>query len=307
MTKTPNTLSPLTLINRVMSGKKEYRTEDYLQAFANLPANDLHTDKYSRFDVVELWNSLNDCKIKSRYYTMSLVRDNKIVQDNIKSKFPDLKYAWILHDKDKTENKHYHYVLIFPNPRSLKSVASDLNLPYIMIEKVRSKKGMLDYLTHENNKEKHHYSLSEIEANFDVQEEKDRDDLGGPGKIRDFKKFFYHYCDLREGRMTLSEFLDIYSSIMCDISCTSAFGIADRLYNAISTESSLSFRAERRDSYPCFKTPIQTRFSITSPEQVPWIDKGSKPFVVGTSSAPKSQKNGRYRKPNPRSDLNDVI
>lgn len=217
MTKSPNTLSPLTLINRVMSGKKEYRTEDYLQAFANLPANDLHTDKYSRFDVIELWNSLNDCKIKSRYYTMSLVRDNKVVQDNIKSKFPDVKYAWILHDKDKTENKHYHYVLIFPNPRSLKSLASDLNLPYIMVEKVRSKKGMLDYLTHENNKEKHHYSLSEIEANFDVQEEKDRDDLGGSGKIRDFKKFFYDYCDLREGRMTLDDFLDIYKSILCDI------------------------------------------------------------------------------------------
>lgn len=306
MTKSPNTLSPLTLINRVMSGKKEYRTEDYLQAFSNIPANELHSSIYSRFDIINLWNSLHDCKIKTRHFTMSLVRDNKIVQDNIKKKFLDAKYAWILHDKDSTEHKHYHYVLIFPNPRSLKSIANDLELPYTMIDKVWSKRGILDYLTHENDPNKHHYSLSEIEANFDVQEEKDRDDLGGPGKIRDFKKFFYDYCDLREGRMTLDDFLDIYKSLLCYISCTSAFGIADRLYNAKSTEAGLSFRAECRVPYPCSKKPIQTAFPSKNPEQIPWIDHGSKPFIVGTDN-PKPQKKRQYRKPNPRSDLNDVI
>lgn len=98
----------------------------------------------------------------------------------------------------------------------------------------------------------------------------------------------------------------VVKSVLCDISCTSAFGIAERLYNAISTESGLSFRAERRDSYPCSKKPIQTAFPSKNPEQIPWIDHGSKPFIVGTDN-PKPQKKRQYRKPNPRSDLNDVI
>ncbi len=210
MAKSPTDLSTQTLINRVMSGTKQYRTDDYLKAFGSISSSDLHTDNsgnYSRFEMIKLWNSLQNTPNKVRYYTFSLVRDNSVVQRNIKEKYAQSKWAYICHDKDtSSEHKHYHYVLIFDSPRSFSSVANDLEIPVTMLQKVYSKKGILYYLTHENDSNKHHYDLSEIQANFDIEEEKKKDD-GFP-----FKGFYADYCSLREGSLTVSDFIDKYNT-----------------------------------------------------------------------------------------------
>lgn len=208
MAKSPEQLTPLTLTKRVMSGNT---SKEYLEAFQKLNPNEipytsLASHGFSRFDILQLWNSLQKTPNKVRYFTFSLVYDNKIVQDNIKKYYEHEKYAYILHDKDTSaEHRHFHYVLMFNSPRSFKSVANDLQIPVTMLQKVYSKKGILDYLTHENDPNKHHYSLDEITANFDVDEEKNSGD-GFP-----FKEFFHDYCKLRSGMLDVDDFIDKYS------------------------------------------------------------------------------------------------
>lgn len=183
----PDELSPSFLIGRVMSGKAEYRSSDYLDAFKNLSMSLLNHPSYSKGEIIKLWNSLQSCPPKVRYITMSLVTGNGFVQRQIEKNYSHAKYAWIKHDLDDSDNKHYHYVLLFPNPVSMRSVADDLQIPLPMVEKVISKKGILDYLTHENDSSKHHYPLTDVHANFDIQEEKQRDES------IDIKQFFHHF------------------------------------------------------------------------------------------------------------------
>ena len=107
--------------------------------------------------------------LKTRCMTISLKQDitKEIEQYG--------KYAWILHDKDiiletgELKEAHYHYYLEFPNARSINSVASELGIEPNFIEVVRDKKGILNYLTHAKNPEKHQYDISEVHSNFDLQ------------------------------------------------------------------------------------------------------------------------------------------
>lgn len=318
MVKSPNDYTTETLIKRVMSGKKEYRTNDYLTAFSKISASDLHCDtlQVSRFEMIKLWNSLQNTPNKVRYFTFSLTQNCHSVSKRIEEIYKNDKYAYICHDKDKSaEHKHFHFLLIFDSPRSFKSIANDLEIPVTMFQKVYSKKGMLDYLTHENDPNKHHYDLSEIHANFDVQEEKDKDENGGSGKIHDFKAFYYDYRDFRLGKISIEDFLDKYKSILCDISCTSAFGIADRVFTAefsnSCTGASLSSRSECRVRTSVPTSPIQSCFSEIFPNKVAHLgykSDSTKPVSFGNPDyrPPKPQKIGRHAKPNPRSDLSDV-
>lgn len=216
MTKTPPELTPQTLIKRVMSGNHD---KEYLNAFGKLHIPDLHHPNFSRKDIITLWNSLQTTPNKVRYFTFVLQDNNKIVQDKIKDYYANEKYAYILHDKDKSAGrKHYHYLLMFSSPRSFKSIANDLEMPVTNLQKVYSRKGMLAYLTHENDPSQHHYDLSEITANFDIEEEKKKED-GGP-EIDPWQEFC-DYVDMKEGRISMKEWFDKYKSILCDITIIS--------------------------------------------------------------------------------------
>ncbi len=205
MVKNPSELRPETLVKRVMSGTKDYCSKEYLTAFSKLPSTELHHSDYPRHEIIELWNSLQKTPNKCRLFTFSLVDNNHCVQKRIKERFPDSKWAWICHDKDTSaEHKHYHYVLMFETPRSFSSIANSLEIPVTMLQKVYSKKGILDYLTHENDPNKHHYSLSEIEANFDVEEEKKDNDEIDP---------WQEYCDywaMKTGKMSKKAWFEKY-------------------------------------------------------------------------------------------------
>ena len=71
--------------------------------------------------------------------------------------------AYILHDKDTEEDGvHYHVVVSCPTM----AIARGLNKECGgngYAEPVRSQKGIMAYLTHENNPEKHHYDVEDIQ------------------------------------------------------------------------------------------------------------------------------------------------
>lgn len=309
MAKNPNELKPETLVNRVISGTKDYRTKDYLEAFAKLPSTELHSSNYSRFEILKLWNSLQSTPNKVRYFTFALHRDNSIVIKKIKEIYAHDKYAYICHDKDTSaDRKHYHYVLMFDSPRSFKGIANDLEIPVTILQKVYSKKGILDYLTHENDPNKHHYELSEITANFDVEEEKNK------GGGFDPWQEFCDYVDMVEGRMSPRDWFLKYHGVLCDIG---SFSQRHQLYHRIHEDSckfegfgtgaSLSSRSEFGVRTPV-KNPFQTAFSKVFSDAAPWLMDGSEVVFSDPDAKkpPKSGKNGRYAKPNPRSDLNDI-
>ncbi len=209
MTKLPNELKSQTLIKRVMSGNT---SKDYLDAFAKLSSTELHHPDYSRLQIIKLWNSLQNTPNKVRYFTFSLTDNNYSVIKIINDNFNYDKWAYILHDKDNSaERKHYHYYLEFENPRSFSSLANTLEIPVTLLQKVYNKKAMLDYLTHENDPNKHHYDPSEIKSNFDVVDERNKPD--GP----DIDLEFSDYCKMREGKMSFDEWFDKWKYIFYDI------------------------------------------------------------------------------------------
>lgn len=267
----PEDLKSAVLISRVMSGKSEYRTSDYLKAFGNLQMSDLHSpnDNVRYSEVIKLWNSQQVCPNKVRYVTFSIVHNNGYLQKRIVDLYSHAKYAWIKHDQDNSDHVHTHYVLLFPNPVSMRAIADDLELPLPMIEKVISKRGILDYLTHENQSEKHHYDLSLVQANFDINEEKKRDES------IDVKQLFRHFCQVRNGEMTPDMFLDIYAVYCKNLAFPSLLQVCSRLFDGFGTGTGLSSRSECGVPNPC-KSP---------------------PFLFD---------NQESRKPNPRSDFNDL-
>lgn len=299
MSKAPSELTPQTLVKRVMSGTKEYRTKEYLETFAKLSSTELHHSDYSRLEIIKLWNSLQNTPGKIRYFTFSLVDNNHSVQRRIEERFSSAKYAWICHDQDKSvEHKHFHYVLMFEQPRSFNSIANDLEIPVTMLQKVYSKKGILDYLTHENDPNKHHYSLSDITANFDIEEEKND---GDGGKKPDFKTFYYKYESYRLGKLSKEDFLEFVNLYCATLPFSQYMQFSERIFNAGCTGASLSTRAQCPVPHPRIKNPLQPVFRDIFPEQIEWIDKG---FPVSFVSEPaKAMHSKDYRKPNPRADL----
>lgn len=147
--------------------------------------------------------------IKRRNYTFALTRDNDRVI-KIVEKYP--KYAYIKHDKDDAE-VHYHYYIEFSNPRSLTAVAHELQIPENMIEQVYSKRGILEYLTHENAKGKHHYDPSEIFSNFDVKTEASSDER--KTSHDDYWLIVNTIDDYKSGKITFKEMTKIVEPLIC--------------------------------------------------------------------------------------------
>lgn len=289
-----------------MSGKKEYRTHEYLTAFSHISANELHSqsDQYSHFEIVKLWNSLQNVPKKQRYFTTVEFNNPHHIIKALEKYVP--KWAYICHDKDKTaERKHYHFYLEYPNEVSFRSVAEDLQIPVTMLEKVRFRKFFLDYLTHENDPNKHHYSIDEIKSNFDIVQAKQEDEGVTLERVREE---FRMYCDMVDGRITREQFFDFMARYIVRHSASQRISV----YHSIKfdsqpfTDSTKRLAVNRRT--PVSNSPIQTRFHAVTPEHLALVDEpdGLK-YTLDLPCdpiLPKSKKN--YSKPNPRSDLNDI-
>lgn len=175
-------------------------------------------------EVLEKWNALQKTPNKRRNFTWMEVQKGPKLAKMLANRYPEncgTKWAWIYHNKDKAEHKHYHFYLEFANPRSFLSVANELNIPVTNLQQVFDKKGILQYLTHENSPEKHHYSPEEVHANFDIiQEISDNKP--------DLHKEFEDWKAVREGRMSFHEFIDVYQGTLCDIRLIDRIRIYDK-------------------------------------------------------------------------------
>lgn len=175
--------------------------------------------------------------MKRRNYTFALTKDNdRIIK--IVEKYP--KYAYIKHDQDDAE-EHYHYYVEFPNPRSLTSVANELGVPPNMLEAVYSKKGILEYLTHENQPDKHHYDKSEIVTNFNIDE---KDGLTTEDLIQEC----HDWWAVLDGTMSIDDFIMSHNTHFATLSIRSRIEVWTK---ARGTGGLSPFRV------PCSITPIR--------------------------------------------------
>jgi len=75
-------------------------------------------------------------------------------------------YAYIKHQPDiENGSEHYHFYLHLKQPISIKVLANKLDLPPNMIEWVRCKTKMIQYLIHKNQPQKIQYLDSDISTN----------------------------------------------------------------------------------------------------------------------------------------------
>lgn len=85
--------------------------------------------------------------------------------------------VWIInHDKDTNENgeiieSHTHIMLDYETPRKITTISNLLEVESNFIEIVRNKKGMLRYLTHMDDLDKHRYDFDEVYTNDNVSYE----------------------------------------------------------------------------------------------------------------------------------------
>lgn len=140
--------------------------------------------------------------VKARNFTFAIQKVDQY--ENIIAKLHNengFDWAYIRHDKDENVDVHYHFYIGFVNgTRSTKSVADYFNIPEFMVCRVISKSGILAYLTHKNQPEKHRYDDSEVIANFDLQNGLDID------VIQEYNDFI----GLKNGTTTPEEFLSTY-------------------------------------------------------------------------------------------------
>lgn len=183
------------------------------------------------------WNALQPTPNKVRQFTF--VQKNGIVSLIEKVKQMP-KWAYIKHDQDITEDGiHYHFYIEFPNPRSFVAVANDLEIPVTSLQKVLNKRAILEYLTHENQPDKHHYNRDEIVTNLDLEAEVI------PQKV-DVIQEFEDYLAYRTGKMTYREYLAKYN-MHC---ATMNFNSRTRLYDRM-----LDTKFEERANLSPFRVP----------------------------------------------------
>lgn len=173
------------------------------------------------------WNELHKPPLsKSRNFTfVQKGRHLAELRKRVEQFVP--KYAYIRHDKDDTlkDGVHFHFYIEFPSPRSWSAVATDLQIPVTALQKVLSKRGILEYLTHENDPKKYHYDKDDIVTNMDIKTEIEE-------PVFDFVAMYKDYKRMRQGKMSDVDFIDRYKIYIVRHSYASQLQIAERIYNA---------------------------------------------------------------------------
>lgn len=172
---------------------------DFLSVFSEQNPMKMALLTPKHYEALCAWNNLQHTPSKRRNFTFTMPEAGfSICQPFVKGYVP--KWAYICHDKDDSNHVHYHLYVEYDNPRSFASVANELHIPVNQLQGVISKRGILSYLTHDNEPDKHHYDESEIFSNFDIVEEKKEDEVDVMAEAMDYYK-------MRMGQMTYIEFL----------------------------------------------------------------------------------------------------
>lgn len=238
-------------------GKKSAADLEYLQSLTA----DFFADRQHE-DLLDAWNHLQKTPGKTRIFTFATKRCPELIARYLEQAYPsnvvivDGKpqwlqrpeppfYAYIKHDNDtpgKVEPKdpesgiHYHFYLEYSNARSFASVATELGVPVTMLQGIRvNKKAVLQYLTHENDPSKHHYSLEDIHSNFDVAQAREEQQFDG-------RELAMDYYNMRSGKMTYKQFYNKYAIYIVRHSFSQQIKILESMWYA---EKDGSYYAER--------------------------------------------------------------
>ena len=129
-------------------------------------------------------------KLKQYEVTSNVEFFKEPIQETLRRYRTIKKWAYILHDKDRDTNPHYHIYVNFGNSGvDSKLVAEWFGLQESQVNRIMGRAtDMLQYLTHSNDsqKNKHQYAPSEVVANFDFESEIEKSKILG-----DFKKYSY--------------------------------------------------------------------------------------------------------------------
>lgn len=210
----------------------------------------------NNLDLLSKWNSLQNTPPKA-YEFVTVVHHNprRIIQYieetfprnldyhgdsfQFKDKLEYPYYAYIWHDKDRKQTPqdlkdpekgvHVHFYFRFKNQRSFRSLANELQVPVNMIEKVKyGTRAVLEYLTHENAPDKHHYDPSEIHSNFPVLQVIQQAEQ----ELFDHIQLAWDYRDMRLGIMTYEQFIEKYKICIVRHSFSQAIKVFESAYNA---------------------------------------------------------------------------
>lgn len=152
--------------------------------------------------------------INTRSYTASVNQTDQIrsIIDKLSKDYPngsDIHWAYIIHNKDVNKEtgelvpEHLHFVIFYPTPRKSTTLSNYFNIPEHMFCQIYNKKGILEYLTHQNEPDKYHYDKSDIVANYDWATDLN-DEVDVLAEFHDFKR-------LREGDITAEQFVMSYN------------------------------------------------------------------------------------------------
>lgn len=119
-------------------------------------------------------------------------------------------WAYIRHDPDdENGSDHYHFYIHLQQPISISNLADKLDIPENMIEWVRVKTKLIQYLIHKNNPEKKQYDPLEVITN-------NREWLNRfifPELVYkvNIHQEINDFADLECGRISITQFLDSHS------------------------------------------------------------------------------------------------
>lgn len=98
---------------------------------------------------------------KTLGYTIILYPDSAPADWTIQLEQLQIAFCWCLHDKDDAK-PHIHVFMLGGYPKKkLETIRTTFRLAFV--PPVKSCRGMYDYLTHENDKAKYHYSRDSIQ------------------------------------------------------------------------------------------------------------------------------------------------
>lgn len=172
--------------------------------------------------------STSGSKIKHCDFTFAL--SNIEQAQDIISSLPDFDiWAYIKHlPDDENGSDHYHFYIHNNQPFTIKSISEKLDIPQNMIEWVRVKTKLIQYLVHKNQPEKIQYNDDQIITN---NREYINRFLNPVSKRVDIYFEFKSLNDVASGHITPFKYLELHSDSISSLPFYSRFMFLSRLTN----------------------------------------------------------------------------
>lgn len=160
------------------------------------------------------------------------------------------KYAYITHDKDIKEDgipkkPHIHVYVHNENGSTISAYAKRIGIEQRFIQPVNNHKGMLRYLIHIDDPDKHQYDRSDIHSNFDLS--------------------FAFRTEKNEGECVL-ELLDF--AMMATRRDTIKYAVQQNLYDVLRRNWNIIFTTKDEETQVRFHNEQRIRFQSITREEI---------------------------------------